>query len=167
MPDSVARNGLRWTDQDGTDSARRRAQEPAPGRLERTVVSMSGERHLVTTSDLDAMSPDQRAATVGSHIVMDLAERPMHATGIDVADLDDDLPLLTVPEAAQFLSVSRSTFGGIASSLFASRPRWPSISPPTRLPTHALVTSPNTSPGPVNSPPRALAIVTTGIERCR
>ncbi len=37
---------------------------------------MSAKRHLVTASDLDAMSPDQRAATVSAHIVTDLAELP-------------------------------------------------------------------------------------------
>ena len=31
----------------------------------------------------------------------------MHAAGTDFADLDDDLRLVTLPEAARFLSVSR------------------------------------------------------------
>ena len=33
----------------------------------------------------------------------------MHATGTDFADLDDDLRLVTLPEAARFLSVSRGS----------------------------------------------------------
>ena len=39
----------------------------------------------------------------------DHKERPMHATGTDFADLDDDLRLVTLPEAARFLSVSRGS----------------------------------------------------------
>ena len=39
----------------------------------------------------------------------DLKERPMHATGTDYADLDDDLRLVTLPDAARFLSVSRGS----------------------------------------------------------
>ena len=33
----------------------------------------------------------------------------MHATGTDLADLDDDLRLVTLPDAARFLSVSRGS----------------------------------------------------------
>lgn len=33
----------------------------------------------------------------------------MHATGTEFADLDDDLRLVTLPDAARFLSVSRGT----------------------------------------------------------
>ena len=33
----------------------------------------------------------------------------MHATGTEFADLDDDLRLATLPEAARFLSVSRGS----------------------------------------------------------
>jgi len=33
----------------------------------------------------------------------------MHATGTDFADLDDDLRLVTLPDAARFLSVSRGS----------------------------------------------------------
>lgn len=33
----------------------------------------------------------------------------MHATGTDFVDLDDDLRLVTLPEAAGFLSVSRGS----------------------------------------------------------
>ena len=33
----------------------------------------------------------------------------MHATGADLADLDDDLRLVTLPDAARFLSVSRGS----------------------------------------------------------
>ena len=33
----------------------------------------------------------------------------MHAAGTDFADLDDDLRLVTLPEAARFLSVSRGS----------------------------------------------------------
>ena len=36
----------------------------------------------------------------------DQKERTMHATGTEFADLDDDLRLVTLPEAARFLSVS-------------------------------------------------------------
>ena len=32
-----------------------------------------------------------------------------HATGADLADLDDDLRLVTLPDAARFLSVSRGS----------------------------------------------------------
>jgi excisionase family DNA binding protein len=39
----------------------------------------------------------------------DQKERPMHATGTDIADLDDDLRLITLPEAARFLSISRGS----------------------------------------------------------
>ena len=39
----------------------------------------------------------------------DQKERPMHATGTEFADLDDDLRLVTLPEAARFLSVSRGS----------------------------------------------------------
>ena len=39
----------------------------------------------------------------------DQKERLMHATGTDYADLDDDLRLLTLPDAARFLSVSRGS----------------------------------------------------------
>ena len=46
----------------------------------------------------------------------------MHATGTEFADLDDDLRLVTLPDAARFLSVSRGslydllTTGQLASS---------------------------------------------------
>lgn len=33
----------------------------------------------------------------------------MHAAGTEFADLDDDLRLVTLPEAARFLSVSRGS----------------------------------------------------------
>jgi len=33
----------------------------------------------------------------------------MHATGTDFVDLDDDLRLVTLPDAARFLSVSRGS----------------------------------------------------------
>ena len=33
----------------------------------------------------------------------------MHATGTEFADLDDDLRLVTLPDAARFLSVSRGS----------------------------------------------------------
>ena len=33
----------------------------------------------------------------------------MHATGTEFADLDDDLQLVTLPDAARFLSVSRGS----------------------------------------------------------
>ena len=39
----------------------------------------------------------------------DQKERPMHATGTDFAGLDDDLRLVTLPDAARFLSVSRGS----------------------------------------------------------
>ena len=39
----------------------------------------------------------------------DQKERTMHATGTDFADLDDYLRLVTLPEAARFLSVSRGS----------------------------------------------------------
>ena len=39
----------------------------------------------------------------------DHKERPMHATRTEFADLDDDLRLVTLPEAARFLSVSRGS----------------------------------------------------------
>jgi excisionase family DNA binding protein len=39
----------------------------------------------------------------------DHKEHPMHATGTDFAHLDDDLRLVTLPDAAQFLSVSRGS----------------------------------------------------------
>ena len=39
----------------------------------------------------------------------DQMERTMHATGTEFADLDDDLRLVTLPEAARFLSVSRGS----------------------------------------------------------
>ena len=39
----------------------------------------------------------------------DQKEHPMHATGTDYADLDDDLRLVTLPDAARFLSVSRGS----------------------------------------------------------
>ncbi len=39
----------------------------------------------------------------------DQKEHPMHATGTDFADLDDDLRLVTLPDAARFLSVSRGS----------------------------------------------------------
>ena len=39
----------------------------------------------------------------------DQKERTMHATGTEFADLDDDLRLVTLPEAARFLSVSRGS----------------------------------------------------------
>lgn len=35
---------------------------------------MNTDRELVTAAQLDAMSPNQRAATVAEHIVTDLAE---------------------------------------------------------------------------------------------
>ena len=40
----------------------------------------------------------------------------MHAAGTDVADLDDDLRLVTLPEAARFLSVSRGSLYDLLSS---------------------------------------------------
>ena len=40
----------------------------------------------------------------------------MHATGTDFADLDDDLRLVTLPEAARFLSVSRGSLYDLLSS---------------------------------------------------
>jgi excisionase family DNA binding protein len=39
----------------------------------------------------------------------DQKEQPMHATGTDFADLDDDLRLITLPDAARFLAVSRGS----------------------------------------------------------
>ena len=39
----------------------------------------------------------------------DQKEHPMHDTGTDLADLDDDLRLVTLPDAARFLSVSRGS----------------------------------------------------------
>ena len=39
----------------------------------------------------------------------DQKERTMHATGTEFADVDDDLRLITLPEAARFLSVSRGS----------------------------------------------------------
>jgi len=39
----------------------------------------------------------------------DQKERTMHAAGTEFADLDDDLRLVTLPEAARFLSVSRGS----------------------------------------------------------
>ena len=39
----------------------------------------------------------------------DQKEGPMHATGTDFADLDDDFRLVTLPDAARFLSVSRGS----------------------------------------------------------
>jgi excisionase family DNA binding protein len=39
----------------------------------------------------------------------DQKERTMHATGTEFADLDDDLRLVTLPDAARFLSVSRGS----------------------------------------------------------
>ena len=33
----------------------------------------------------------------------------MHATGTDFADLDDDIRLVTLPDAARFLAVSRGS----------------------------------------------------------
>ena len=39
----------------------------------------------------------------------DQKEHPMHATGDDYADLDDDLRLVPLPDAARFLSVSRGS----------------------------------------------------------
>ena len=39
----------------------------------------------------------------------DQKEHPMHATGTDFPDLDDDLRLVTLPDAARFLSVSRGS----------------------------------------------------------
>ena len=35
---------------------------------------MNADRELVTAAQLDAMSPNQRAATVAEHLVTDLAE---------------------------------------------------------------------------------------------
>ena len=40
----------------------------------------------------------------------------MHATGTEFADLDDDLRLVTLPEAARFLSVSRGSLYDLLSS---------------------------------------------------
>ena len=39
----------------------------------------------------------------------DQKEHPMHAAGTDFSDLDDDLRLVTLPDAARFLSVSRGS----------------------------------------------------------
>ena len=39
-----------------------------------TIGSMNTDRELVTAAQLDAMSPNQRAATVAEHIVTGLAE---------------------------------------------------------------------------------------------
>ena len=39
----------------------------------------------------------------------DQKEHLMHDTGTDFADLDDDLRLITLPDAARFLSVSRGS----------------------------------------------------------
>ena len=53
----------------------------------------------------------------------------MHATGADLADLDDDLRLVTLPDAARFLSVSRGslydllTTGQLASVHIGRSPR--------------------------------------------
>ena len=40
---------------------------------------------------------------------LDRMEHPMHAAAQDLTDLDDDLRLVTLPEAARFLSVSRGS----------------------------------------------------------
>jgi excisionase family DNA binding protein len=51
----------------------------------------------------------------------DQNENPMHATGIDFTNRDDDLQLLTLPEAARFLSVSRgSLYDLLTTGLLAS-----------------------------------------------
>ena len=39
----------------------------------------------------------------------DQKEHPLHATGTDFADLDNELRLVTLPDAARFLSVSRGS----------------------------------------------------------
>ena len=58
----------------------------------------------------------------------------MHVAGTDFPDLDDDLRLVTLPDAARFLSVSRGslydllTTGQLASSTSAAQDGFPSVS---------------------------------------
>ena len=47
---------------------------------------------------------------------LDRTEHLMHATAQDLTDLDDDLRLVTLPEAARFLCVSRGTLYDLLSS---------------------------------------------------
>ena len=47
---------------------------------------------------------------------LDRTEHPMHATAQDLTDLDDDLRLVTLPEAARFLCVSRGTLYDLLTS---------------------------------------------------
>ena len=47
---------------------------------------------------------------------LDRTEHPMHVTAQDLTDLDDDLRLVTLPEAARFLCVSRGTLYDLLSS---------------------------------------------------
>lgn len=41
-----------------------------------TLVFVSSDRQLVTAAQLDAMSPNERAAALGEHLVTDFAELP-------------------------------------------------------------------------------------------
>lgn len=47
---------------------------------------------------------------------LDRTEQPMHATAQDASDVDDDLRLVTLPEAARFLCVSRGTLYDLLTS---------------------------------------------------
>ena len=47
---------------------------------------------------------------------LDRMEHPMHATAQDLTDLDDGLRLVTLPEAAHFLCVSRGTLYDLLTS---------------------------------------------------
>ena len=47
---------------------------------------------------------------------LDRTEQPMHATAQDLTDVDDDLRLVTLPEAARFLCVSRGTLYDLLTS---------------------------------------------------
>ena len=71
---------LRWTGHEcatpnGRGAGSRRGGRPAHSELS-TLHHVDANRRLITVAELDAMTPNERAATVGAHIVTDLAELP-------------------------------------------------------------------------------------------
>ena len=70
--------GERYVDDRGRQSTVSRdevaSSQPATARA--TLAVVSSNRRLVTAEQLDAMSPNERAAALAEHIVMDLDELP-------------------------------------------------------------------------------------------
>ena len=93
------------------DQSRASERECASSRARSTRLSTRLLKEFV----LDVLRPDRNDLCIPVN-ELDRTEQPMHATAQDLTDLDDDLRLVTLPEAARFLCVSRGTLYDLLSS---------------------------------------------------